>query len=87
MTDAISRGGNTANCPATDTTYQSMTIPGIQVGDLVLVAPRVAFTHVGVGVGFCAVAGTALVPFINPNAAAENPASATYDYVLMKKVG
>lgn len=75
-----------ADCAATDTTVQVITLPGVAVGDAVLLTPRANFTHVGIGVGYCLVAGTARVPFINPNAAAENPASATYDYKIMKNL-
>lgn len=75
-----------ANCAATDTTVQAITLPGTEVGDAVLLTPPADFTHVGLGVGYCLVAGTARVPFINPNAAAENPGSLTYKYKLIKNL-
>jgi len=75
-----------ANCAATETTVQAITLPGTGTGDAILLTPRANLVHVGIGVGYCLVAGTARVPFINPNAAAEDPASATYDYKIMKNL-
>lgn len=75
-----------ASCAATDTTVQAITLPGVQVGDAVLLTPPADFTHVGIGVGYCLVAGTARVPFINPNAAAEDPGALTCRYKLIKQL-
>ncbi len=74
-----------ANCPAATVTLQSVTIPEVKPGDVIFLVPRASFATVTSGVGYCLVAGTAIVPFINPTAAtAENPASQTYDYAVIR---
>lgn len=74
-----------ANCPAASVTLQSVTLPEVRPGDVVLMVPLASFVTVTTGVGYCLVAGTALVPFINPTAAtAENPASQAYDVYITR---
>lgn len=75
-----------ASCGAAAVTLQSVLIPEVRPGDTVLLTPPGAGLSVAVGVlpGYCNVAGTAIVPFVNPTAGALDPASAVYDYVLIR---
>jgi hypothetical protein len=73
-----------ANCVAASATVQTPAIPGADAGDSILVAVPAAFPA-GVGVGVGAVTGTTpQIPFVNPTAGDVNPASLTYDVVLIK---
>lgn len=78
-----------ASCGAAAITIQTVTIPDATPGDTVLLTPPAAGLSVAVGVlpGYVSAANTAKVPFVNPTAGALDPASATYDYVLVRKTG
>jgi hypothetical protein len=75
-----------ASCGAAAVTIQTVTIPGALPGDVVLLAPPAAglSVAVSVGVGYVSAADTCKVPFTNPTAGALDPASAVYDYVLLR---
>lgn len=75
-----------ASCGAAAVTLQTVTIPGAQVGDVVLFTPPAAGLSVAVAAmpGYVSAANTAKVPFVNPTAGALDPASATYDYILFR---
>lgn len=76
-----------ASCGAAAVTIQTVTIPGAQPGDSVLLTPPAAGLSVAVGVlpGYVSVLNTAKVPFVNPTAGALDPASAVYEYVLFRQ--
>ena len=76
-----------ASCGAAAVTLQSVPITGVKPGDIVLLAPTDGGISVAVaiGVGYCAVADTALVPFINPTAGALDPASDTYTFNCIRE--
>ncbi len=75
-----------ASCGSAAVTIQTVTIPGAKPGDIVLLAPPAAGLSVAVsiGIGYVSAADTCKVPFTNPTAGALDPASATYDYCLMR---
>jgi hypothetical protein len=73
-----------ASCGADAVTLQSVTIAGVVPGDIVLFRPRTATANLAWAPGSCTVAGTAIVPAINPTAGAIDPASGTYDYTLIR---
>jgi hypothetical protein len=76
-----------ASVPAASVALTSVPIPGVQVGDTVFLTPS-ANPSVAVGIlpGYCAVAGTAIFPVVNPTAGALDPASATYRYAILRPV-
>jgi hypothetical protein len=78
-----------ASCGAAAVTLQTVTIPGVEAGDGVILIPPAAglSVAVAVGVGYGSAANTAKVPFINPTAGALDPASATYGYRVLKPIG
>lgn len=80
---------NAASCAAVTTTPQSVTIPGVEAGDGVLLVPPAAGlgVDVAIGVGYGSAANTALIPFINPTAGALDPGSLTYRYHVFKLAG
>lgn len=75
-----------ASCGSAAVTVQSVPIVGVLPGDIVLMAPvdGALSVAVAIGVGGCTVAGTALVPFINPTAGALDPASETYTFSVIR---
>jgi len=75
-----------ASCGAAAVTILTVTIPGAKVGDVVLLTPPAAGLSVAVAAmpGYVSAADTCKVPFVNPTAAPLDPASATYDYVLLR---
>jgi len=74
-----------ASCGAAAVTLQSVPIAEVAPGDTVLLTP-VAALSVAVAAlpGYCTAAGTAVVPFVNPTAGALDPASATYNYRILR---
>lgn len=76
-----------ASCGAAAVTVQSVPLPGVKPGDIVLMNPSdgALSVAVAIGVGGCAVADTALVPFINPTAGALDPASETYNISVIRE--
>ncbi len=74
-----------ASCGSAAVTIQAVPIAEAQPGDTIFLTPR-ADPSVAVGIlpGYCLVAGTARVPFVNPTAGALDPASATYDYRILR---
>lgn len=75
-----------ASCPASAVTTQTLTIVGAKPGDIVLLAPPAAGLSVAVniGIGYVSAADTCKVPFTNPTAGALDPASAVYNYSLLR---
>jgi hypothetical protein len=75
-----------ASCGAAAVTLQAVPIAEALPGDTVLLTPPPAGLSVAVAAcpGYCSVAGTCQVPFVNPTAGALDPASAVYDYVLIR---
>lgn len=75
-----------ASCGSAAVTIQTVTIPGALPGDSVILSPPAAglSVAVAVGVGYVSAADTCKVPFINPTAGALDPASAVYDFVLIR---
>lgn len=75
-----------ASCGAAAVTLQTVPIAEAQLGDTVLLTPPAAGLSVAVGVlpGYVAAAGSTRVPFVNPTAGALDPASAVYDYILIR---
>jgi len=74
-----------ASCTSQAVTIQSVTIPELKIGDIVLLTPKAAIAGVAIAPGYCLANGTASVPFANPTGAAVDPASQNYDYVIIKK--
>lgn len=74
------------SCGAAAVTIQTVTIPNAEPGDTVLLSPPATGLSVAVaiGVGYVSALNTAKVPFINPTGGALDPASAVYDYQLIK---
>lgn len=75
-----------ASCGAAAVTIQTVTITGALPGDVVLLTPPAGGLSVAVGVlpGYVSAADTAKVPFVNPTAGALDPASAIYEYTLLR---
>lgn len=75
-----------ASCGPAAVTVQSVPLADVKPGDIVLLAPAdgALSVAVAIGVGGCAVAGTALVPFSNPTAGALDPASETYTFMILR---
>ena len=74
------------NCLAAAVTIQTVTIPGAQLGDVVLLSPPLAGLSVAVmcGVGYVSAANTVKLPVVNPTAGALDPASAVFEYCLFR---
>jgi hypothetical protein len=75
-----------ANCLAASVTIQTVTVPGAQLGDVVLMGPPAAGLSVAVmcGVGYVSAANTVKMPVVNPTAGALDPASAVFEYCLFR---
>lgn len=73
-----------ANVPAASVVIQSIPSLPCVPGDVVLVRPRTGIANLLWGSGSCTVAGTALVPVVNPTAGAIDPAAVAYDYVVIR---
>lgn len=73
-----------ADCAAAEVTLQSVpNLPCIP-GDMVLVRPTTHHAGLGWCPGSCTVAGTALIPVVNPTAGPINPAAAAYGYCIIR---
>lgn len=74
------------SCPAALVTIQTLTIPGAQLGDVVLLSPPLGGLSVAVscGVGYVSAANTVKLPTVNPTAGALDPASAVFEYCLFR---
>jgi len=74
------------SCPAATVTIQTVTIPGAQLGDVVLMSPPAAGLSVAVqaGVGYVSAANTVKMPVVNPTAGALDPAAAVFEYCLFR---
>lgn len=73
-----------AACGAAAVTLQSIAgLPCIP-GDLVIVRPTTHIADLGWLPGSCTVAGTALVPVVNPTAAPIDPAAGAYGYCIIR---
>jgi hypothetical protein len=70
-----------ASCGAAAVTIQTVTLPGAQLGDQVLMSPPLGGLSVAVacGVGYVSAANTVKMPVINPTAGALDPASAVFE--------
>gem|GEM_PF-2533957 len=75
-----------ASCGAAAVTLQTVTIPGAQLGDVVLMSPPAGGLSVAVmcGVGYVSAANTVKMPVVNPTAGALDPASAVFEYCLYR---
>ncbi|HEX2599580.1 MAG TPA: hypothetical protein VHL05_12435 [Terriglobales bacterium] len=78
-----------ASCGSAAITLQTVTIAGARPGDVVLFIPPAGGLSVAVqvGVGYVSANDTVKVPFCNPTAAALDPGTATFDYVIISKPG
>jgi len=67
-------------------TIATVTIPGLLVGDLILLTPPAGGLSVAIAVGaaYVSAANTAKVPLINPTAGALDAASAVFDYCVFR---
>jgi hypothetical protein len=76
-----------ASCGAAAVTIQTVTLPGAQLGDVVLMSPPAAGLSVAVqcGVGYVSAADTVKMPVVNPTAGALDPASAVFEYCLFRQ--
>ncbi len=68
-------------------TLGTLTLPGAQLGDAVMLIPPAAGLSVAVAIGQCYVsaANTLKVPIINPTAGALDAASVTFEYVIFRQ--
>lgn len=73
-----------ASCGAAAVTLQSVPVPEAEPGDLVIVRPTTHIANLGWLPGSCTVAGTALIPVVNPTAAPIDPAAAAYGYQISR---
>lgn len=75
-----------ASCGPAAVTIQSVTLPGAQLGDVVLMSPPAAGLSVAVmcGTGYVSAANAVKMPVVNPTAGALDPASATFEYTLFR---
>lgn len=76
-----------ASCAAAAVTIQTVTLPGAQLGDVVLMSPPLGGLSVAVscGVGYVSAANTVKMPTVNPTAGALDPASAVFEYCLFRQ--
>lgn len=77
---------NPASAGAAAVTIDTLTLPGVKLGDLVVLTPPAAGFSVAVTIGACYVsaADTLKVPLINPTAGALDAASVTCEYVIFR---
>jgi hypothetical protein len=73
-----------ASCGAAAVTVQSVPVPGVLPGDLVTVVPTPGIANLLWGTGRCAVAGTALIPVVNPTAAPIDPVAQAYLFEISR---
>ena len=68
---------------------ESVVIPDVVPGDTIILTPPSGGLSVLIGAlpGYCTVAGTAIIPFVNPSVAALNAASAVFNYQILKPCG
>jgi|GEM_PF-6042889 len=67
----------------------NVVLPDVVPGDTIILTPPAGGLSVLIGAlpGYCAVAGTAIIPFVNPSIAALDAASAVYNYQIIKPCG
>lgn len=75
----------TVNFP-TSTGLLGQTISLLEPGDTVILTQPAAGLSVAVGIlpGYCSAIGVAKIPLINPTSGALDPASAVFDYQIIK---
>ncbi len=63
---------------------QNLTVPGVEVGDIIVAVQTPITNATGIVDCSCATAGTVAVRFINPTAGALTPTSGTYTFLVIK---
>jgi hypothetical protein len=75
------------SCGSAAVTLATVTLPGAQLGDVVVLVPPAAglSVAVAVGAGYVSAANTVKLQLINPTVGALDPASAVFEYVIFRQ--
>lgn len=95
MSTAIPRGNlarihavavtfNPASVATITTAEQTVTVPGVQVGDFVVAMKPTLTTGVTIGNVRVSAANTVAIQFVNPTAGAVDPASETWQFLVIR---
>jgi hypothetical protein len=76
-----------AESAAVTAVAQTFTVPGVKVGDVVLVTPPSNASSVSVGGAWASAADTVSVQFINPTAGNLTAPSGTYIFTIFRRDG
>lgn len=91
--------GNTASINVIDVTWtpsivatitapvQTVTVPGVRVGDSVIVTPPGQTAGVTIGSARVSAANTVSVQFVNPTAAGVTPAAGVHKFTIIRHEG
>lgn len=63
---------------------QNLTVPGVEVGDIIIAVQTPITNATGIVDCSCATAGTVAARFINPTAGSLTPTSGTYTFLVIK---
>lgn len=82
---AVSATVDVASVSAITTAEQSFTVPGVLLGDIIVVIPA-STLNTGLGISHArpTAADTVAIRFVNPTAGAIDPASATYTFLVFR---
>lgn len=64
---------------------QNLTVPGVEVGDIIIPLQTPITNATGIVDCSCATAGTLAVRFINPTAGSLTPTAGTYTFLVIKR--
>lgn len=66
---------------------QTVTVPGVKLGDVIIVTPPGQTAGVTIGSAYVSAANTVSVQFVNPTAGGVTPAAGTHKFTVLRHEG